>query len=260
MLEISSIKNPKVKNLLALQKPKERKLQKLFIVEGIREISLAQQAGFELDSLFICEQIYSPDAEYLIDTTSITTYSITNEVFEKVAYRESTGGIIAIFNNKPTELENLNVPNNSIYLVLERVEKPGNIGAMLRTADAAGVSGVIICDSATDFYNPNVIRSSIGCVFTVPVASTTNEDLLKWFNNNNIKSFATFLTASKNYTTCNFKQPSAILLGSESSGLSDFWENNSDEKIIIPMLGKIDSLNVSNAAAVVVYEVLRQRI
>ena len=259
-LSITSLKNPKIKQLIGLQKLKERKSQQLFSIEGVREISLAQQAGFEFESIFFCESIYSKDVNYPVNAcANCNTYAITKELFEKVAYRESTGGIIAIARYKSTSLEYLEVHESPLYLVLEKVEKPGNIGAMLRTADAAGLSGVIICDPATDFFNPNVIRSSIGCVFTVPVASTTNETLKDWLIENKIKSFATLLTSNNNYTESNYRNGSAFLLGSESSGLSTFWQKNADEHIVIPMLGKIDSMNVSNAAAVVIYEALRQR-
>jgi TrmH family RNA methyltransferase len=259
-MEITSSKNSKIKGLIALQKPKERRLHNSFIIEGIREISLAQQSQFEIISLFICESIYEQNKDYPIEITlAKENYSIPKKLFEKIAYRESTGGIIAIAKSKPTGLDKLTNKNNPLYLVLEKVEKPGNIGAMLRTADAAGIDGVIICDPATDFYNPNVIRSSVGCLFTVPVASTTNEELLDWLREHKITSYAAMLTATKKYYQCHFKTPTALLLGSESNGLSAYWNTHANEKIIIPMKGKIDSMNVSNAAAILIYEANRQR-
>jgi TrmH family RNA methyltransferase len=146
-----------------------------------------------------------------------------------------------------------------LVLILEGVEKPGNLGAVLRTADAAAVDAVIICDPQTDFYNPNVIRSSVGCIFTNQLAAASSEETIEWLRKNNIAIFCTYLKASKSYHLTDFTQPSAIVMGTEATGLSDVWVKNSTANIIIPMLGKIDSMNVSNAAAVVVYEAMRQR-
>lgn len=258
-LQISSIKNPRIKDLLNLQKPRERRQSSTFVIEGIREISLAQQSGYELVSLFRCNELYKEDSEYPIDLLNIEEIEITKEVYEKIAYRESTGGIIAIAKAKKLSIDILPKKDNPLYIVVEKVEKPGNIGAILRTADAAGVNGVIICDPATDFYNPNVIRSSVGCVFTVPIAATSNDELLSWFRSNHINSIATFLTARKSYAQIDYTKGTAILMGSEAQGLSEFWQQNADEKVIIPMKGKIDSMNVSNAAAIVVFEACRQR-
>ena len=258
-LEITSLKNPRIKNLINLQKAKARREEGLFIVEGIREISLAQQSGFELDSLFICPEVYKADVNYPIELLSNDILHLPQAIFAKVAYRENTGGIIAVAKSKSLDLKNLPAKENPLYLILEKVEKPGNIGAMLRTADAAGVDAVIICDQAADFYNPNVIRSSVGCVFTVAVAVATNEEVLAWCKNQNVQIFGTALTASVNYTTVDYTKACAILMGSESFGLSDFWLKNSSQNIIIPMAGKIDSMNVSNAAAITIFEAVRQR-
>lgn len=259
-LEISSTKNPRIKNLMALQKPKERKEQQIFAVEGVREISLAQQSGFEIKEAYIYPAIYQQDQAYPILIDGVEVYEITKEVFSKIAYRESSGGIIAIATAKKQLLEQLPFQKNPLYLVLESVEKPGNIGAMLRTADAAGLSGVIVCDPSTDFYNPNVVRSSIGCVFTVPVAACTNEELMNWVRHKNIRTYAAALSdRAKAYHEQDYTGPAAFLLGSESTGLSDFWMRNADELVVIPMKGKIDSMNVSNAAAVLVFEAVRQK-
>jgi len=266
-LEITSLKNPRLKILINLQKSKDRREAGLFIVEGIREISLAQESGFEIESFFVCPEIFKQDKNYSINLNAKDILHLPSAVFSKVAYRENTGGIIAVAKIKSTALSDLpkriyterSRSENPLYLILEKVEKPGNIGAILRTADAAGVDGVIVCDPATDFYNPNVIRSSVGCVFTVPIATATNQEVLDWCTTNNITTFATSLIAKNEYQNSNFKNPSAILMGSESFGLSDFWMTKSNQQIIIPMRGKIDSMNVSNAAAVVVFEAVRQR-
>ncbi len=261
-LRISSTQNQRVKNLVALQKPRERREQGLFVVEGVREVSLAMSAGFELDSLWICDDIYQADPDYPIDTGTCEYIDITEEVHDKLAYRQGSGGVIALAKARPLSLEHLpkGSPNKpALYLVLEKVEKPGNIGAMLRTADAAGITGVIICDPATDFYNPNVVRSSVGTLFTMPVAATSNEAALQWLRNSGIKTYAAALTASAPYHGFDYRSPTALIMGSESEGLSDFWLRRADEQIIIPMHGMIDSMNVSNAAAVLIFEAVRQR-
>jgi len=266
-LEITSLKNPRLKILVNLQKSKDRREAGLFIVEGIREISLAQQSGFVIVSFFVCPEIFKQDKNYPINLSAKDILHLPSAVFSKVAYRENTGGIIAVAKIKSTTLSDLpkriyterSRSENPLYLILEKVEKPGNIGAMLRTADAAGIDGVIVCDPATDFYNPNVIRSSVGCVFTVPIATATNQEVFDWCATNNITTFATSLVAKNEYQKSDFRNSSAILMGSESFGLSDFWMKKSNHQIIIPMRGKIDSMNVSNAAAVVVFEAVRQR-
>lgn len=261
-LHVSSLQNSRIKNLVSLQKPRERRNQGVFVVEGVREVSLAQQGGFELKSLFILEDLYELSLEYPIDTTACEVITISREVYSKVAYRESTGGIIALVGMRDTGLSDLPKAASGIaplYLVLEHVEKPGNIGAMLRTADAAGLSGVIVCDEATDFYNPNVVRSSVGTLFTVPVAAASNEETREWLSAQKIRTFATALTATEPYHSFDYRLPAAFLMGSESRGLSNFWLEHADQGIIVPMHGKIDSMNVSNIAALVIFEALRQR-
>lgn len=260
-VEISSSKNPRIKSLLALQKPKERKDQQAFVIEGVREVSLAQQSGVELLELYICPAIYKPDPAYPVSFDRCPLFDLSEEAYSKAAYRENTGGLIALARTKELSLSALPEDENPLYLVLENVEKPGNIGAMLRTADAAGLSGVIVCDPLTDFYNPNVVRSSLGCLFTVPVTVASNEELLSWLRAKQIRSYAAALSpAAKPYHQPNYTGPSAFLLGAEATGLSDFWLKHSDEQVIIPMRGKIDSMNVSSAAAILVFEAVRQRL
>lgn len=260
LMELTSLKNPRIKQLAALEKPRERRAQGLFVVEGVREVSLAQQAGYVITSLFICPVLFKEDKDYPIAQHDMEVFHLPEEVFAKVAYREGTGGVIAVVQQREHSLAQLPVVENPLYLVLEKVEKPGNIGAMLRTADAAGLSGVIVCDPATDFYNANVIRSSVGCVFTVPVASATNEEALAWFQQRGIRTLAAALTPTAlAYHKQDLTLPTALLLGSEAEGLSEFWLRNSDQQVIIPMHGRIDSMNVSNAAAILVFEALRQR-
>ncbi len=258
-LKITSTQNAKVKQLVALQKPRERKKTGTFLIEGVREISLAQQGQIQLLEMYVCEEIFVRDPRYPIQFRELPVYSITTEIYDKIAYRGSTGGILALARTPAKKLDQLKPMKDPFYLVIEQVEKPGNIGAVLRTADAAGVDGLILCDPATDLFNPNIIRASLGCLFTVPTAVCTNVELKSFMINNNIRSFATLPETDKEYTQVTFSGGIAILLGAESTGLSDFWKKNSDFSIKIPMTGKIDSLNISNAAAIVTFEALRQR-
>lgn len=256
---LTSTQNPKIKSLLALEKPRERRKQQLFIVEGVKEIKLALEAGYKIGNIFFCEEIIDPEESQFIRQQDKLLIPVSKEVFDKIAIRESTGGMIAVAEQKAHELHQLKISNNPLVLVLEAVEKPGNLGALLRTADAAGVDAIIICDPQTDFYNPNVIRSSVGCVFTNQLAAASSEETIAWLRQNNISIFCTYLQSSNPYHQTDFRQPSAIVMGTEATGLSEVWVKNSKSNIIIPMLGKIDSMNVSNATAVVVFEALRQR-
>ena len=257
--KITSTQNPKVKSLLSLEKPRERRKQQLFIVEGKKEIGLALEAGYKIGNLFFCDEIISPKelGELLVEDKLLIP--VSKEVFDKIAVRESTGGLLAVAQQKTHRLEEIKLSKNPLVLILEGVEKPGNLGAILRTADAANVDAVIICDPQTDFYNPNVIRSSVGCVFTNQLAAVTSEEAIAWLKKNNISIFCTYLKASQPYHQTDFTKPTAIVMGTEATGLSDSWVKNSNANIIIPMLGKIDSMNVSNATAVVVFEAMRQR-
>lgn len=257
--KITSTQNPKVKSLLALEKPRERRKQQLFIIEGKREIGLALEAGYKIGNLFFCDEIVSESELASLPLEDKLLIPVSKEVFEKIAMRESTGGLLAVAEQKPHRLDGIRLRKNPLILILEGVEKPGNLGAVLRTADAAHVDAVIICDPQTDFYNPNVIRSSVGCVFTNQLAAASSEETIAWLRKNNISIFCTYLKASKPYHLTDYSKPSAIVMGTEATGLSDIWVDNSSANIIIPMLGKIDSMNVSNAAAVVVYEAMRQR-
>ncbi|MBX2965759.1 MAG: RNA methyltransferase [Cyclobacteriaceae bacterium] len=256
---MTSTQNPKIKSLLTLEKPRERKKQQLFIIEGKKEIGFALEAGYKIGNLFFCDEIISPDDLQQLGLESKLLIPVSKDVFDKIAVRENSGGVIAVAEMKLHSLNQVRLSKNPLILVLEAVEKPGNLGAMLRTADAAGVDAVIICDPQTDFYNPNVIRSSLGCVFTKQIASATSEETLGWLRKNNITIYCTYLEASNPYNQTDFTKPSAIVMGTESTGLSETWVKNADANIIIPMQGKIDSMNVSTAAAVVVFEARRQR-
>jgi len=261
MEKITSLQNPKVKNIGKLSKAKERREQNLFTIEGARELLLALSSDYEIDSVFICPELFAktdyPDV--LDNIPNSRKIEVSETVFEKIAYREGSDGLITLAHPQGHTLENLSLSKNPFIIILEAVEKPGNLGAILRTADAAQADAVIICDPATDLYNPNVIRSSVGCLFTVQIAICTSQEALDFLNAKKIKTFAAELQASEWYQDTDFTQSSAIIMGTEADGLTDFWLNNADARIKIPMRGTIDSLNVSVSTAILTFEAMRQR-
>ena len=261
MEKITSFQNPKIKNLKKLEKAGERREQNLFLIEGLREVVLAHRAGYEIKELFVCEELVKASKEYPLSELLITNHQalITKQVYDSLAYRETTEGVIATALPKKHSLKNLSLKKNSLVLVIEAVEKPGNLGAMLRTCDAAGIDAVIVCDAKTDLYNPNVIRSSIGTIFTNQIAVCETTEAIAFLKKNNITTYAAELSAKNFHYEQNFKTASAIVVGTEATGLSEEWMNSAEEKIKIPMLGKIDSLNVSVSAAVLLFEAVRQR-
>ena len=259
---ISSLQNIRIKQICRLAlKPKERKAQDLFLIEGARELSLALAEGYIPDSVYVCWELFSktdyPDVLQSVDEQKQN--EVTRSVFEKIAYREGSEGILALMKPRLHRLEDIQLSSNPFIIVLESVEKPGNLGAVLRTADAAKVDAVIVCDPATDIYNPNVVRSSVGGLFTVPVATATNAETLVFLQEKGICPYATALTAHRWYHDTDFTRPSAVVMGTEADGLSDFWLHEKIEQVKIPMRGKIDSLNVSVAAAILTFEAMRQR-
>jgi len=260
---ISSTQNTLVKKVVLLRdKSKQRKMSGLFILEGQRELSLAQKGNYTIDTILYNENILThtqvQDSFNISDSTDLV--AVTQEVYDKIAYRNSTEGIVAIAKAKPTELAQLQLKTkNPLILVAEAPEKPGNIGALLRTADAANLDAVLIANPKTDLYNPNIIRSSVGCVFTGTIATGTTAEIIAYLKRNNIAIYCAALTASKDYTTTDFSEPSAIVVGTEHSGLSDTWLQQATQNIIITMEGHIDSMNVSVSAAILIFEAKRQR-
>ena len=258
---ITSLQNPMVKNLLLLQeKARVRKDQDLIVVEGVREINLAIASGFVMTSLFYLPAIFPKEMlDELTQNIVSEPIEVSAEVFDRVAYRKGSGGVIALFRPKWLNLSDIRKCPTPLILVLETVEKPGNLGALLRTADAAALDAVIVCDPQTDLYNPNAIRSSLGCIFTLPVVVSSSAEVIDWMKSHSIRTFGTALTAKKYYQDCDFTTASAIIMGSEAFGLSKTWLEQADELIKIPMMGKVDSMNVSVSAAIVVFEAKRQR-
>ena len=261
---ITSPQNPKIKTLLELQeKSKARRREGLFVVEGARELLHCISTGYSVHSLFVCMDILSDEALNEIQTAlsgkTFGCFFIPKHIYEKVAYRGSTEGVIAELRCKSHSLEDLDMKENPLVVVLESVEKPGNLGAILRSADASGVDAVIVCDPLTDMYNPNLIRSSIGGIFTVQTAAASSEETIKWLKDRNIKIYTAQLQDSQWYYDTDMTKGTAIVMGTEATGLTDIWRKAADAHIKIPMLGKLDSLNVSVSAAILMYEAVRQR-
>ena len=260
-MTITSLQNNAIKNIVKLSKNRERQQQGLFVIEGARELSLALRADYKIESVYVCREMFGktkyPDVLRSIYDSSI--FDISPEVFAKIAYRENSDGVVAVARPKSHSLADLKLSDNPFIILLESVEKPGNLGAILRTADAAAVDAVVICDPQTDLYNPNVVRSSVGGLFTVQTATCTSDEALEWLNNNHIASYAAELEAAEFYQDVDFRNSSAIVMGTEADGLTPFWLKNASKRIKIPMRGELDSLNVSVSTAVIVFEAMRQR-
>ncbi|WP_242094976.1 TrmH family RNA methyltransferase [Aestuariivivens sediminicola] len=258
---ISSITNPLVRQLVQLKyKSRERKKTGLFVIEGQREIELALKGSYSIDTLLYVPELFSAEQVNSIADRSSKVIEISREVYGKLAYRDSTQGVLALAKAKHHTISELVLQGPSpLILVAEAPEKPGNIGALLRTADAAKVDAVIIANPKTDLYNPNIIRSSVGCIFTNPIATGETSEIIDFLKGHEIKIYCAALQASVHYHTQDFRQPTAIVVGTEDSGLSPEWLKHSDQNIIIPMHGEIDSMNVSVAAGILIFEAKRQR-
>ena len=278
---ITSAQNPKIKNLLLLQeKSKARREQGLFVVEGQRELEHCLEAGFKVHTVFVCPAISGEEAlssaKKIADATERASspakpflhhpalaeapvIEIPEQLYRKVAYRESTEGIIAEVEYKSLSLNDLKLPENPLIMVLEAVEKPGNLGAVLRSADAAGADAVIICDPLTDLYNPNLIRASIGAVFTVPTVAASSEETIGFLKARGIQILTAQLQDSSLYYDVDMRRGTALVMGTEATGLTQAWREAADVHIRIPMLGRLDSLNVSVSAAILLFEAVRQR-
>jgi TrmH family RNA methyltransferase len=257
--QITSIQNPFIKSLVLLQeKAKNRKQTGTFLIEGKREISLALKGGYELESILfypeICTEI---EAKKISSTTELIEISAT--VFQKLAYRDTTEGILAIAKTKSQQLYDLKLSDNPLILVAEAPEKPGNIGALLRTADAAHLDAVIIANPKSDLYNPNIVRSSVGCLFTNQIASGTTAEIIAFLKERKINFYCATLQNSTAYHTQDYTTPTALVVGTEATGLTQEWRDAATQNIIIPMQGEIDSMNVSVAAAILIFEAKRQR-
>jgi TrmH family RNA methyltransferase len=261
---ISSPQNPLIKNIiLLLEKARERRKQGLFVAEGLIEVGMALGANYQIEHL-----LYDPNITSQSELKPLLSLQpnliekcieVNAILMEKIAYRAGVPNVVGVFKTPEHRLEEIILNKNPLVLVLEAVEKPGNLGAMLRTADAVGVDAVILCDPQTDWYNPNVIRASLGAVFDVAICQGTALQVMEWLKKHQIEILATHLEASYPYYNCDMTKPSAIIMGTEADGISNFWIDAAHQKIIIPMYGKVDSMNVSVSAAVLLFEALRQR-
>ncbi len=262
--KITSLTNPKIKHAVQLRKRKQRDEEGLTIVEGVREITRAHEAGVPFKELYFCPELLEDSKEVgalikALESQKVSIYETVLTVFEKLSYGERLEGVLALCTPERLSFDDLPSKKPGLFIVVESVEKPGNLGAILRTCDGAGVDGVIICDGKTDIYNPNVIRSSLGAIFSVKVVVSSNEETLQFLRSKNIEVCATLPLAKKVYTKTQLTNPLAVVVGSEQNGLTDFWVQNADLTVKIPMKGRADSLNVSASAAILLYEAIRQR-
>ena len=256
--KITSVRNERIRQVLELQeKSRTRRALGLFVVEGRRELEHCLEAGYELDSVFWCPEILPELPQELIGDVPVS--ELTAELYGKIAYRGGTEGLGARVKARPHTLEDLTLKDNPLIVVLESVEKPGNLGAVFRSADAAGADAVIICDPLTDLYNPNLIRSSIGGVFTVQSAVCDSASAISWLKARGMKILTAQLQDSSWYYDVDMKGGTAIVIGTEATGLTEQWREAADAHIRIPMLGALDSLNASVSAAILLFEAVRQR-
>jgi TrmH family RNA methyltransferase len=260
--QISSVQNPGIKNLLLLEeKSRIRRQQNLFIIEGAREIARAKESGFRFESCYFCPEILTAESKEVLNSLGkeVRLYEVSKPVYSKIAYRENVDGMLVTAFMQYLKPENLQLKENPLILILETIEKPGNLGAILRTADAAGLDAVFICEPQTDIYNPNVIRSSLGCIFSNQVVICESSEAIRFLKKKRIRIFAAALQNAVNYQYEDFTRGSAFVMGSEADGLTEIWRKEADAIIQIPMAGIADSLNVSVSAAVLVFEAVRQR-
>ncbi len=261
--KITSLINPNVKRVVRLREHQARKAMGLTLVEGFREVATAQEAGVDFKEVWGCPQWLGDRRHKKLfqdfDRRKLPVYEVTQEVFAKISFGDRQEGILAVVKSPTLALSQLKLKKDPLVIVIEKVEKPGNLGAILRTADAAGAQAVIVADAATDLYNPNVIRASLGTVFTVPMAQSNNEATLQFLKEKEIRICSTLPRAKDFYTQADLQGALAIVVGSEPEGLSSFWVENADLQVKIPMRGAADSLNVATTASIVIYEALRQR-
>ena len=260
---IKSTRNPRIRHLSRLKDSRYRRRHGHFIIEGRRELNRALDRGLPLEEVFFArEYLRNPASHQTLARASTAGLQVTRlspDAFLKCSYRENPDGLLAAAPMWRRDLSEIPVNPQALVMVLESVEKPGNLGNLIRTADAAGVDGVIVTDPATDIFNPNVIRASQGSLFETRPVVCSNEQCLNWLQDREIVPYATSPRGTTNLWEAHFDRATAIILGSEQSGLSDFWVTNAAVGLSIPMRGLADSLNITSAAAIVLFEVLRQR-
>lgn len=268
MDRITSLQNGRIKHVVRLNQRRYRDEQQLTLVEGVREVTRALARGIVPQEAFLCTDLLPAEAatavshlHTLATEKQTRLYEVTSAVFAKIAYREESGGLLLTIPYLPARLDDLPLSATPLLAIIEGAEKPGNVGAILRSADGAGIDGVILCCAGpgADLHNPNVIRASLGTLFTVPVATASHSELLTWLQQRHIQIVAADPQAEAVYTAVDLTQPTAIVAGSEAHGLSPFWLANARQRVRIPMRGEADSLNLSISIALLLYEALRQR-
>ncbi len=260
MLKITSLQNPKIKEAVKLRERREREKTNLFLIEGYRELKRALDAKRKIDLLFYCSELFLGTSEKtLLKESNAELIECSADVFAKISYRDRPDGLLAVAPQLHISLTDLPVPKNPFFIIAESIEKPGNLGTILRSADAAGVHAVIVCDPTTDIHNPNVVRSSVGTLFTLPVIEASSPETLNFLKKNHIAIVAATPHAKLEFTKAPLSGPVAIAVGTEQYGLSPTWMEHADIAVKIPMFGIADSLNVASATTLMLYEVVRQR-
>ncbi len=267
--EIASHANPRIKHAIRLRESRTRRKERLFLIDGAREIDRALRSGIKIEEVYRnrdagntqdVNESYIPLLKRL-DQEKITIWQVAPELFQKIAFGDRNENLVALASEPVRSWETFEeaLPQNPLIGIIEKIEKPGNIGAVFRSADGAGLDGVILADCITDFYHPNAIRSSLGTLFSLPSLSVPSAEILPWLKKRNIQPVAAICQAARPYTEIDYRLPTAIILGSESDGLTNLWRTEQTQGVILPMLGIADSLNISNAAAILFYEARRQR-
>ncbi|MEE1898973.1 RNA methyltransferase [Flavobacterium rakeshii] len=260
MKQISSTQNSYIKSLVQLQdKAKARRQSGTFLIEGQREIMLAAKGGYTAETILFVPDMISESQVRELSQPDTELIEISRDVYQKLAYRDTTEGILAVAKTKSLSLDDLQLGDNPLIMIAEATEKPGNLGAILRTADAANLDAVIIANPKSDMYNPNIVRSSVGCLFTNQIATGSTTEVIEYLKNKGIGIYCATLQDSTYYHTQNYTTPTALVVGTEATGLTQEWRDASTKNIIIPMQGEIDSMNVSVAAAILIFEAKRQR-
>ncbi len=264
---ISSLQNQRVKQVVRLRDRRDRDREGLFLIEGFRELTRAVEGKQPLHEIYCCPEFFLGKNEpalldKAIGSCGAVVQPVTREVFQKISYRDRPDGLLGLAPRPNWTLDRLLADSpveNPLFLVAQAIEKPGNLGTLLRTADAAGIDGVVVVDRCTDLFNPNVVRASVGTLFTVPVVEATSEETIEWFRQHGVKLVATSPDAAEEYTAVDLCGPTALVVGSEQYGLDEKWLEQTDVQVKISMAGHADSLNVATATAVVIFEALRQR-
>jgi TrmH family RNA methyltransferase len=260
---VKSLQNSGIKEIVRLRKRSYRDEKGILLIEGYREVLRALENDHSLQDLYFCPDLFQGENEQALlqraRDADCRLIECSDPVFRKIAYRDRPEGLLALGDRVGRSLDKMPRGDSVLYLVAEAIEKPGNLGSILRSADAAGASGVIVCDERTDINNPNTVRASIGTLFTVPVAQADSAAAMDWLKKSSIRIVTASPNAAQNYTEIDLRGPVALVVGAEQVGLSRIWNDNSDESVAIPMHGQVDSLNVANAATLLLFEAVRQR-